>query len=453
MERYDVIVIGNGVGGNIASKAAKEGYKTALVDKPPAGGTCQNYGCKPSKTLIHLADGLASVQGLGEYGMDVKVENVDFPGIMAGLRSTIKGWQEKQKEYFNSLDGLEYYETEGRFRSDHTLETGEGVLKGDKIFIAAGARPSVPPVEGVEGVKYLTNESILGLEYLPERLLVIGGGYIGVEYAHFMSRMGSQVTIIQRGGRLVPGLDSEVSAHLEERLSERMEISLNTEARLVERSGRGYKVTAGAGAGEEREFLGDEILVAVGRRPNTDTLGLENTGVETNERGYVKVDDYLLTTKENIWALGDIIGKSMFKHSGNLEADIAWHNSKGGEKRSLDYGSVPNAVFTDPKTASVGLTERAAREDYDILVGRASYGDTVKGGIMQARGFAKVIVEKGSGRLLGCHVIGPEAPLLIQEAVNVIALGGKTSDITAGIHIFPTLSRLIPRALNRLEQE
>ncbi len=451
MERYDMLVIGNGVGGNIASKAAKEGYKTALVDKPPAGGTCQNYGCKPSKTLIHLADRLRSVQGLGEDGIEVKVGNIDLSGIMTGLRSTIKGWQEKQREYFLSLDNLDYYETEGRFRHDHTLETGEGVLKGEKIFIAAGARPFAPPVEGLEDVEYLTNESILGLESVPERFLVIGGGYIGVEYAHFMSQMGSEVTVIQRGGRLVPGLDSEVSEYLEERLSDRMEIALNTEAKLVERDGRGYKVTAGTGAGEEKEFLGDKILVAVGRRPNTDTLDLRNTGVETDERHYVKVDDGLRTTKENIWALGDIIGRAMFKHSGNLEAEIAWHNSKGGEKKSLDYDSVPNAVFTDPKIASVGLTESFAGKGHDIQVGRASYGDTVKGGIMHARGFAKVIVEKGSERLLGCHVIGPEAPLLIQEAVNVIALNGTVSDITTGIHIFPTLSRLIPRALKNLD--
>lgn len=452
MVNYEVLVIGNGVGGYTATKAAKEGYRTALIDEPPVGGTCQNYGCKPSKTLIHIADRLRSSYTLRGDGIDLRVKDIDFSRIMKDLRATRNKWQESQREKTLSMDNLDYYETRGKFTDEYTIETDVGVFKGDKVFIAAGARPFIPPIDGIEDIDYLTNESILELKELPEKIVIIGGGYIGVEYAHFMSSMGSDVTIIQRGDKLVKNQDGEISKYLEEKLSERVDIALNTEGSRVEKDGTGYRVIGETSEGEVKGFPCDEIMVAVGRRPNSDRLSLEKTGVRTDRHGYIEVNDHLETSKESIWALGDITGRSMFKHTANIESDIAWHNSKSGEKRSLDYDSVPNAVFTEPKIASVGLSENEAKKErYEIMVGKAEYKDTVKGRITESEGFAKAVVEKDSKRLLGFHIIGPEAHLLLQETVNVAALGGSIDDITTGVHTFPTLTRLIPTVLDRLE--
>ncbi len=451
MERYDVLVIGNGVGGHVAKRSAEESLKTALVDKPPVGGTCQNYGCKPSKKLIHVADRLKESRSLKKDGVDLEIENIDFPQIMNNIRNTRRRWQEKQKENLCSLEGLDYYETEARFVDDYTVETYEKTLRADKIFIAAGARPLIPPIEGIEEVDYLTNESILELETLPESLVIIGGGYIGVEYAHFMSQMGSEVTIIQRGGKIVKNQDHEISDYLKEKLSERLEIQVNTEARKVEEKDEGYEVIGKTKDGKRESFSGGEVMIAVGRRPNTDLLEVDKTGVETDGRGYVEVDEHLETSKENIWALGDITGEAMFKHVANLEAETAWNNAKKSDKKSLDYDSAPNAVFTDPKIGSVGMTESEAAADHDILVGKARYDDIIKGKITDKEGFAKAIVEQGSRKLLGFHIIGPEAPLLLQETVNNMAIDGTVDEIKTGIHTFPTLSRLVTAAIDELE--
>ncbi|MEF8833005.1 MAG: dihydrolipoyl dehydrogenase [Candidatus Thermoplasmatota archaeon] len=453
MEKYDVIVIGNGVGGHVALNAAEEGEKTALVDRAPVGGTCQNFGCKPSKLLIHTADRLKQSKTLSEDGIDFRVKDIDFGEIMDDLRNTRERWQEEQKEVILSKENLDYFETECRFTDEYTLETEDTVLHGEKIFIAAGARPFIPPIEGLNEIEYLTNESILELETLPEKLVIIGGGYIGVEYAHFMSEMGTEVTIMQRGDRLVKNQDKDISNFLEQKLSERMEVALNTEASRVKKESKGYTVEGKTEEEEEIFFYGDKVLVAVGREPNTDTLDLEKTGVSTDDHGYIKVNDHLETSKEDIWALGDITGRGMFKHVANLEADFAWHNSKNDDKKKMDYDSVPNAVFTDPKMASVGMTESEARKEKDVLIGKAQYEDVIKGMLTKSRGFAKAVVEKESQKLLGFHIIGPEAPILLQETVDVIADDGTVKDVTKGIHTFPTLSRVITAALEDLKSD
>ncbi|MEF8875048.1 MAG: FAD-dependent oxidoreductase, partial [Candidatus Thermoplasmatota archaeon] len=398
-----------------------------------------------------VADRLVESSTLEKDGVELEVEDIDFPQIMEDIRSTRKKWQENQKKNISSTECLDYYETEGRFIDEYTLEMDEVTLRSDKIFIAAGARPLIPPIDGVEEVDYLTNESILKLETLPKELVIIGGGYVGVEYAHFMDKMGSEVTIIQRGDKIVKDQDDDISRYLRRKLSERVNIELNTEASGIQKDGTGYKVIGKTKDGDLQSFYGDEVMIAVGRRPNTDLLEPETTGVETTDRGYIKVDEYLRTSKENIWAFGDITGKAMFKHVANLEADIAWKNAKRDEKRSLDYQSVPSAVFTDPKIGSVGLTENEAKKDREVLVGKADYQDIIKGKITDKEGFAKAVVEQDSKKLLGFHIIGPEAPILLQEVVNVMAQGGAKDDITDGIHTFPTLSRLIPAALDDLE--
>ncbi len=457
MKEYDVIVIGNGSGGHIAHFAAREGYRVALVDEPPVGGTCQNYGCKPSKSLIYAADKLLEVSAAGAFGIDVTVNAVDAAGILAATRAKIAGWQSDQMSAIEKIGAVDYYAKRGEFVDDYLVAVGDDVLTGEKIFIANGARPLVPPIDGLGDVDvtYLTNETVFELETVPASMVIIGGGYISVEFAHFFAAMGVEVTIVQRGDRLVKGLDREVSERLYDALSERMTVLLNTDAKRVARDGEnggdGYRVIGRARSGEERVLSAEALMLAVGRHSNADRLAVEKTGVETDRRGYVRVNDYLETSQQNIWAMGDITGRAMFKYVANREATLAWNNATHGEKRALDHTTVPTAIFTYPQIASVGLTEEAAVASHDILVGRAEYTDIVKGRIQQASGLVKSIVERGSERILGFHVIGPHAPLIVQEMVYAIKYGGTAQMVIDTIHLFPSLSEVVQASLRALE--
>ncbi len=371
---------------------------------------------------------------------------------MSDLRARISRWQRKKNEKLSSKEGLDYYGSRVGFIDDYRVETDDGeVLVGDKIFLAVGARPRIPSIDGIDELDYLTNESILELESLPERLVIVGGGYIGVEYGHFMSRMGSDVTIIQRGDRLVKSQDWDVSNFLQEKLSESMGIVMNTEVTNVEKEGSEYIIKTESKEGERSVCSGDEILIATGRVPNTDILSIGGTDVDTDERGFIEVNEYFETSQDDVWAVGDVIGKALFKHAANVEAKIAWNNSKRGQKESLDYGSNPKAVFTDPEIGSVGLTEREALDKYDVLVGKASYKEIDKGRMIGGEGFAKSIVDSGTRKLLGFHIIGPDASNILQEAVNVMRNGRTVDEVLNSVHTYPTLCRIVPLSLKKLE--
>jgi dihydrolipoamide dehydrogenase len=261
------------------------------------------------------------------------------------------------------------------------------------------------------------------------------------------------VVIVGRNERLVPNEELEISDLFKKELEKRMEIHTGTEVLKVSQDSDGCAVLMkNKNTGEEKELKAEKIMVAVGRKSNADLLEVQNTGVETTEAGFIKVTDYLQTTKENIWALGDAIGKQMFTHAGDKEAGLAWHNATQEKKMKMDFRIVPHAIFTYPQIASVGLTEAQARKKYGILVGRAKYSDIVKGeAMMEEEGFAKGIVEKDTKKILGFHIIGPEASTLIQEVVNAIANKENIESITNSMHIFPALPELITETLNNLE--
>jgi mycothione reductase len=349
---------------------------------------------------------------------------------------------------------LDFYKGEGHFSGDYTVSVNGQEIRGEKIFIASGSRPFIPPIKGLEDGGYLTNETVLGLKERPESIIVIGGGYIGVEYGHFLAAVGTRVTILEMADRLVLAEEPEVSALLKKALSRRLRVSLNIQADEVRKAGGGVRVTArDIGSGVRREITAQKIMVAVGRRSNADRLKVENSGVETDKRGFVKVNDYLETSKKNIFAVGDANGQQMFTHVANREAAIAAHNALHNEKVKMDYSAIPHAVYSYPQIASVGLTEEAARAGHDVLVGRAKYSDVAKGeAMMESEGFAKAIVARDSRRILGFHIIGPYAPILIQEVVNAMQSGGYGDEIGDGIHIHPALSELVPLALSNLEE-
>jgi dihydrolipoamide dehydrogenase len=454
MKNYDVIVIGSGAGAIISDEAAAQGLKVALIDKGPLiGGTCLNWGCIPSKMLIYTADRIVEIEEAKKLGVNAKIKNIDFHSIMERMRKSRQESQVHIRQGLKESENLDFYEGEGYFVGDRLLEVNGEKLKGERIFIASGSRPFIPPIKGSENVDYLTNESALELKEKPDSLIIIGGGYIAVEFGHFFAAMGTEVTILEMANRLVLFEEPEISGLLESELSKRMGVHTGALAEEVKESEHGVVViTKDTNTGKRREFAAQRIMMAVGRRSNADILKVENTGVETDKKGFIKVSEYLETNQKGIFAIGDANGQQMFRHMANREAEIVAQNAFYGTKIKVDYSAVPHAVYSHPQIASVGLTEAKAREDYDILVGRMKYFDIAKGeAMMEKQGFAKAIVEKDGSKILGFHIIGPYAPELIQEVVNAMTSGGGMEELGQGIHIHPALSELVQYTLSSFE--
>lgn len=435
-------------------KAIDKGKKIALIDKGLIGGTCANTGCVPSKMLIYPADVVTAVHHATKLGINAEIISIDFNAIMRRMRDYVAENRKNMEDGIKDIKGVDYFRDEGHFVEDYTLEVGRERIRGRQIFIASGSRGRIPPIKGLDTIDYLTNETLLGLTEKPESMIIIGGGYIAAEYGHFYAAMGTRVTIIQDNDRLLPNEEPEISDLLLHEFKKRMIVHTNMHAEEAQKDGGGCIIKGKDNkTGEMKSFAAQKVLVAVGRQSNADLLKVENTGIETDEKNYIRVSDHLETTKPDIWAFGDAIGRQMFTHAGDREAEIAWHNAVNIGKKKMDFSAVPHAVYTHPQIASIGLTEEQARKHHTILVGQAGYPDIVLGNAMeQDIGFAKAIVEKKSRKILGFHIVGPEAPILLQEVTNAMAKGGAVDDLLEGLHIFPSLSELIPEALGHLEQ-
>ncbi len=452
MKKYDAIIIGTGCGSIIAGETMAHGLKTAMIDKGPLlGGTCLNWGCIPSKQLIFPADRIVEIQESGKLGVKARVETIDFAAMMARVR---RSREESQKDIRGKLamnEELDFFEGEARFVGERTLEVNGEQLEGKDIFIAVGSRPLIPPIKGLADVPYLTNESLLELEEKPESLIIIGGGYIAVEYGHFFAAMGTKVTILEMADRLVLAEEPEISRLLEKKLKERLSVFTGARVEEVGRDGDGvFVLTRGASGGAVRHTA-QHILVAVGRASNADSLNLPAASVDLDGRGFIKVNGRMETNQKNIYAVGDIIGRQMFTHMSNREAAVVAHNVVHRARMEVDFDTAPHAVYSHPQIAAVGLTEAEARRGHKIAVGKARYYDVAKGEAMQETdGFAKAIVDAESEKILGFHIIGPYAPEIIQEVINAMS-GGGLDEINRGLHIHPALPELIPATLSRVE--
>jgi len=453
MKQYDVIVIGSGAGSIIVDEALAKGLKVALVDKGPVGGTCLNLGCVPSKMLIYPADRIVEIQEARKLGIVAEIKSIDFTSIMERMRKSRLESQTYVRKGMGESENLDFCESEAHFVEDYTLEIDAEKIKGKKIFIASGSRPVIPPIKGLDSIDFLTNENALELTQRPDSLVIIGGGYVAVEFAHFFAAMGTKVTIVEMLSRIAQSEEPEISELLEKELKKRMGIYTNTQVEEIKKDAEGIiTVAKDKATGKQMEFPAQRVMVAVGRRSNADLLKGENTGVELDKRNFIKVDEYLETTKKDIFAVGDADGQQMFTHVANKEAAVAWHNSTHKKRIPMDYSAAPHAVYSHPQIASVGLTEENAKKDYHILVGRAKYSDTAKGeAMMEEEGFAKAIVDAHSGSILGFHIIGPNAPELIQEVINAMATGGGAHSINEGMHIHPAMPELIVRTFDNLE--
>lgn len=449
---------------NVGARAINHGLKIAVVEHGLWGGLCLNRGCIPSKMLIFPADVIRMAQEAEKIGVNASIDSVDFKSIMERTRNHVRGEREELEHSADHHPKINWYKDTGEFVGDYTIEVGGDKIKGEMIFIASGARPRIPNIEGIEDVDYHTNDTIFGLEEKPERILIIGGGYVGCEFAHFFSAVGSQVTVLEQESTLMTNEEPEISRLLQESMMDQMQVLTEHKVEEVSQNGGKKKIVArNLNRDEQIEIEGDQILVAAGRVSNSDLLHPEETGVETDERGYIKVNEYLETTKENIWAFGDALGVHMYRHAANYEAEVAWNNAHqtlhddqehGHGKMKVDWSAVPHAVYTHPQIGSVGLTEKQARKQgRKIMVGRWDYADTAKGSAMgEPPGFAKIIVDDEDLEILGCHVIGHCAPVMVQEAVNVMNCPeGNAMNILNSMHIHPSLTEVVQNAFGSME--
>ena len=455
MERFDVLVIGSGSGMLVVSAAVEQGFRTALVENGKMGGTCINRGCVPSKMLIYPADVVATLKDAEKLGIHAIVDSVDFNNIMTRMHTLVNGDSDNQARAVEATPDLTWFKETGEFVSDYTMQVGSHTITAEMIFIVSGARTSVPLIKGIENLDYLTSGTVLELEKPPKSILIVGGGYIGMEYGHFFSGIGTKTTIIQRPYRVLPEEEPEISDLLKKEMQQRMEIYTGFEAIEAKQEGTVKTlITKNRQDSSQKEFSAEAIMVATGRVSNADILKPEKTGVKLDERGYIKVNDYLETSKKDIWAFGDAIGKQMFKHVANYEAGIVWHNAVHDHKVKMDFSAAPHAVFTHPQVASVGLKEEEAKQQrYQILVGKALYKETAMGGAMgYPEGFVKVVVERETGKILGAHIIGAEASILIQEIVNaMVSETGNFAPIARAMHIHPAMSEVVQNAFGNLK--
>ncbi len=471
MQEFDFLVIGSGSGLDVANAMAGRGNSVAVVEEGRLGGTCLNRGCIPSKRLLYHADVMETIESAGAFEIDAEVTDVDFAEIVRKVNEDVSGSSESIRRGLTSSEAHDLFSGTGRFVDDRTVEIVEGddegtTLRADTVLIATGTRPAIPPIDGIEDVDYLTSTEALRLETPPDHLVIVGGGYIAAELGHFFETFGSDVTIVGRREHLLPEADEEVGEAFTDRYADRFDVYSGYEAVAADESdgevtveARPYpeagSVRAGGetvGAPDEAEDVtvaGDALLVAAGRRPNTDALNLDATGVETDAAGFVETDEYLRTDAEGVWALGDVVGEYLLKHGANHEAKAVVRNLLGDEPEPVDYSAMPFAVFASPEVAGVGAREQDLREaDAEYATNTYAYADTARGSAMHAEGFVKVLIDL-DGTIEGCHIIGPEASNLIEEVVVAMTAGsGTVADIRDAVHIHPALSEVVDRAFS-----
>jgi Pyruvate/2-oxoglutarate dehydrogenase complex, dihydrolipoamide dehydrogenase (E3) component, and related enzymes len=451
-DEYDLLVIGGGTGNNVAAAGADAGLETALVEKGPLGGTCLNRGCNPSKMVIQAANAANSVRDASQFHMETELGETDFAAIIDEMDATLSSIAADMEERYREKAGLTLYKSEAEFVDERTVAVDGERVRGERVVVAAGSRPLVPPIDGLDTVDFLTSRSALYLREQPDSLVVLGGGYIAVELGYFFESLGTDVTVVEMMDSLVPREDPDVAEAFTEVARDRHDVHTGHRATEVEREADGsVTVHAEPEDGEGIAVSGEELLVAVGRRPNTDTLAVERAGIGTDDRGFVETDEQLATTAESVWALGDIAGNHMFKHSGDYETDRLVQTVVEGDPAPVDYTAMPHAIFTEPQIAGVGSTEDEL-EGREYVVGRQSIPGTPMGRAKKLdHGFVKVLAAP-DGEILGCHIFGHEASVLLHEVVVAMrSAGGHVEDVAGVIHAHPTLNKAVEYAFEDVQ--
>jgi pyruvate/2-oxoglutarate dehydrogenase complex dihydrolipoamide dehydrogenase (E3) component len=455
-ETFDAIVIGAGqAGGPLAGALGKAGWKVALIEKEHVGGTCVNEGCTPTKTMVASARVAYLARRAADYGVQTGAVQVDLSRVRERTQALVESFRSGSRKSLEKVDNVTLIMGEAHFVSPHEVEVtsaedgGKRTLAAEKIFINAGARPVLPPIEGLDAVPALTSKTILELESVPEHLLVMGGGYIGLEFAQMFRRFGSDVTLIQRGPQLLAREDEDVADEIAEILREDgVTVHLETEVTAAAQDDRGRLSLTLKGKEGERRLGGSHLLVATGRKPNSDLLNLEAAGLETDEQGSIRVNGKLETSVPGIYALGDIKGGPAFTHISYDDYRIVRDNLLKGADKTTEGRPVPYTVFTDPQLGRVGLSEAQAREQgFDIKVAKLPMSSAARAlELDETRGFMKAVVDAQNGRILGAAILGVEGGE-VMSTLQVAMMGGLTYE---ALRDSPFAHPLLSESLNNL---
>jgi dihydrolipoamide dehydrogenase len=443
MARYDAIVIGSGQAGNpLSQKLADQGWTVALIEKEHLGGTCVNTGCTPTKTMVASAQVAHFARHAANWGVHAETVRVDLPSVVARKDRVVSQWRSGVERKISDRKNLHLYRGSARFLSPHKIRVNQEEIESERIFINTGARPAIPRLEGLDRIDYLTNAGILQLRDLPAHLVVIGGGYIGLEFGQMYRRFGSDVTIVHRGDHLLPHEDSDVTVELQKALEkEGIRFVLRARPTHVDKQNGQIALEVETAGGSET-VRGSHLLVATGRRPNTDDLGLESTGMQLTPEGFVKVNGRLETNVPGIWALGDVKGGPAFTHISYNDYQIVYANLIEGKNLTTDQRLVPYAVFTDPQLGRVGLTEQEARAaGHKLKVGKIPMSWVARAIERdETAGLMKVVVDAATDKILGAAILSSEGGELVQILEFVILAGAPYTLLKGAVYIHPTLA-------------
>jgi pyruvate/2-oxoglutarate dehydrogenase complex dihydrolipoamide dehydrogenase (E3) component len=453
--KFDAIIIGTGQAGpSLAGRLTAAGVKTAVIERKQFGGTCVNTGCTPTKALVASARAAHMARRGPDFGVSpVGKVAMDMKKVKRRKDEIVRNSNEGLGSWLESMENATVFHGHGRFEGPRTVRVGEELLEAGRIFINVGGRASVPPVAGLDSVPYLNNSSIMEVDFLPEHLLILGGGYIALEFGQIYRRFGSEVTIVQRGERLLTQEDDDIATAVHEILeNEGIQICTNTGDYQVEnRSGKVAMQMKCRGA--SRDVIGSHLLVATGRRPNTDDLGLDKAGVKTDKRGIIEVDDQLRTSVEGIWALGECNGKGAFTHTSYNDYEIVAANLLDNDRRRVSDRITTYALYIDPPLGRAGMTERQVRESgrKALIATRpmTRVARAVEKG--ETQGFMKALVDAETKRILGAAILGVGGDEAIHSILDVMYADAPYTVIQRAVHIHPTVTELIPTMLADLK--
>ncbi len=454
-EKFDAIIIGTGQSGpSLAARMTQEGMKTAIIERKLFGGTCVNVGCVPTKTLVASARAAHMARRGADFGVVIEGPiAVDMKRVKARKDGVVRQSNEGVTNWLRNMENLTVYEGHGRLESANTVRVNGEELESERIILNVGARARIPDMPGVDDVDYPTNTSMMEIDVLPEHLVIVGGSYIGLEFAQMYRRFGSRVTVVEMGDRLIARDDEDVSAAVKEILeNEGIDVRLEAECVGLGKRGGQVAVTASCEPGPE-EIIGSHVLLAVGRRPNTDDLGLDAAGVETDRRGFIVVDDQLRTNVPGIWAIGDANGRGAFTHTSYNDYEILAANLFDDDPRRLTDRIVTYGLYIDPPLGRAGLTEREVRASgRKALIGKmmmARVGRARERG--ETQGFMKVLIDAETDKILGAAILGIGGDEVVHSVLDVMYAGAPYSVIQRAVHIHPTVTELIPTLLGDLK--
>ena len=454
MTSYDAIIIGAGQAGPpLAGRLSQAGMRVALIERSRVGGTCVNNGCTPTKTLIASAYVARVARRAADYGIQIEgLPDTDMRRVKARKDALVESTVASLEKWLSSLANVTLYRGHARFADARTVRVNDETLCAERVFVNVGGRPSLPKLPGVDAVPYLTSESMMGVDFLPGHLIVVGGSYVGLEFGQMYRRFGSQVTIVEMGPRLIGREDPDVSEAVAEILAaERIALRVEAKCIALERASSGVRVNLDCEVGA-RTVEGTHVLLAVGRTPNCDDLGLPQAGIETDARGYIKVDDQLRTSVPHVFALGDCNGRGAFTHTSYNDYEIVADNLLNGTNRKVSDRIPIYALFTDPPLGRVGMSEAEARRSgRKIQVGRRAMTEVARARERgETQGFMKVLVDEGSKEIVGAAILGTGGDEVVQSLVDAMYGHLPYTLVQHGVRIHPTVSELIPTVLGQL---